>query len=298
MQLLSLTDAAVLSNFGSSEAASELEHSKGLVRRHEESVSLGAAGDIVHLHPPHKSHAAAAAHRPPPRHVLVAADHEATSKKSSESIEELFCLFDFPLGVADSEDCTSPAEGETRINETEVCIEAARRSGAHEISDDFELQPQDPRKLTTPRGCYKADCTHTGEGTCYYYNPAENAPTVSGQPVPVCQRARYKNGTINQDDPPSTSCPAGYSVVVDEAACIAAAGCLGACVGNTSRVNFGHRDFDDREYNKYPLGCFMDEETGCYLYNPPEDQERSESGQAPHSPKGTPLCNVSAVVTW
>lgn len=204
------------------------------------------------------------------------------------------CDVDFPLGGAGGCACSDETSHELILQE-EMCRVAAAQAGVT-APDNFRLKSEWFNHH--PKGCFVDTCSDT-KGVCYFYNPIGNLPAQCGnwtmpngdQPQvtghPVCQRARYQNGTIDGND----GCANDYGVVMDETNCSEAAICLGYCEGTEFRVT----SLNQSRHDDFPVGCFINTapgQDGCVYYNPP-----LENWEPPRTPVGTPVCNVT-VRTW
>lgn len=196
------------------------------------------------------------------------------------------CDDDFPLGVPNSNNCTIPGMPWTAVHESILdeaeCIEAAAEANATAPHDTFVVSMLSELR---PRGCFRHNCTEDPGNVCYFFNTFGDFPRdPEGQPV--CIRRKFHNGTIN----PSTNfveCPPGYQSIRNENNCSELASCTDYQMGSPFKVE----DFSVDNYNDYPIGCFIDVDSGEVKYS----KELFDNGvtRAPTHPKGIPLCNVS-----
>jgi len=229
---------------------------------------------------------------------------------SEQTVGNDYCQVDFPMGKPDSCDCS--ADHHELILSEATCEEAALEEGATMTNDWIVAEGGlNQWQHKHPRGCFKGKCAEGHGGQCYFFNPigdyphkckkdyvakdyvasdevsAINAPPVTG--VPVCKRKVFKFAASLQTGgwPADGGCPNAteYSVIMDQAVCRVAAGCVAACAGGLTTGQFITTHANQSRFDDFPLGCFKNHGDNCIYYNP-----QLENWGAPKSPKGTPLC--------
>merc|ERR1712000_619855 len=91
---------------------------------------------------------------------------DLSDDKLNDMVSE-YCEWDFPLGTPGTHECAEASH--LPINRTITCLEAAARAGATAIRDRFEVKTS-PWMEKHPPGCFKAHCTESPIGVCYFYN--------------------------------------------------------------------------------------------------------------------------------
>jgi len=193
------------------------------------------------------------------------------------------CNDDYPLGNADTNNCSLANAAYENILQEAMCIQAAKDANATVVHDKFRLvEDQSDWYDKRPKGCFKAECGEDPKGVCYFYNPVGDVPKhPKGEPV--CSRPRYLNGTANATT--GVKCPADYQSIMHEDACQEAGVCLGYCSGTEFREAVQNAS----KFEEFPLGCFIHAKLGCVFFNAPQTNRTDP----PKQPQGTPICNVS-----
>jgi hypothetical protein len=244
--------------------------------------------------------------------MKVLADGEATQLEldgsgSSDEVNqarESMCDIDFPLGIENGCSCQSAGADEphhTIILQKALCIEAASRHGM-DTREPFAIE--DAWFDYHPKGCFKDVCRHDSTKDCYFFNGVEPVPRkcpgtnstgfVDLHPTvalgtPVCQRARYINGTTHTATHSHGGCPTGYGVIFHELKCTEA----GTCLGDSLAKDFRITAHNESEHNVYPNGCFFSEKLDLIEYNNPEANGGAEPTE-PGRNGGTQICQVSS----
>jgi hypothetical protein len=190
------------------------------------------------------------------------------------------CNDDYPLGNADTNNCSLANAEYGNILQEAMCVQAAKDANATVVPDKFRLTLEWYDKH--PKGCFKAECSEDPKGVCYFYNPIGDVPKHP-KGSPVCSRPRYLNGTAEAAT--GVKCPTDYQSIMHEDACQEAGVCLGFCSGTEFRKAVQNAS----KFEEFPLGCFIHAELDCVFFNAPQPNRT----EPPKRPQGTPICNVS-----
>jgi len=227
-----------------------------------------------------------------------------------------FCMDDYPAGTQKSNDClTSYPTGlpHENIMQQAMCKNAASVAGVTVVDSKFLVDSAYYNKR--PKGCFAFACSEdTDTGVCYFYNrcdvgsdnatsqcaPAGSTNIEGG--TPVCKRPKCANGTISGTHSERVAsgnqngCPTGYSAIMDNVTCQAAANCQSLFRGGTgscSGAEWMTGQANASQHNEFPIGCYINHDDGCAYFN------FVETGfENPLRPVGTPLCNVSSTTSW
>lgn len=225
------------------------------------------------------------------------------------------CDLDFVFGKHNTNECDNRAQSKVKYSDLtlEECIFAAQKAGAHTYTD-FELG--EDWQDSHPKGCFVHPCVKKVNEWCMFHNDIGDTPRGAGEDgkkvirgVPVCRRERYKE--VNAQKEKAATDPAickddEYEVVMKESDCLAAAACLGDCVGESIRI--GINDPREATLDSFPPGCFLHDtkkttrsnltsarhtqgkERRCVFWNNPNWTTPKE--YKPKDPKGKSICVV------
>jgi len=211
---------------------------------------------------------------------------EQLKDKASE-----YCVWDFPLGKNGTHECQEASH--LPINRSITCMEAATRAGATVVRGRFEIK-ESPWMEKHPPGCFKAHCTESPIGVCYFYNFYGGTPGTNLVGVPVCKRDMIVTGTKDTDGP--TACPANYQFIDEEKTCREAASCVPYAQGDPFLIGFDVLTGlpNASKHLEHPRGCFIDYTMTPHtvFYNPPNPMGTGTSL------KGQVLCNVTKTVAF
>lgn len=217
---------------------------------------------------------------------IVPARGEMLQMRTDPDVPDIACNDEYPLGRVDTSQCAEAHHN--LIVDQEMCAQAAEMSNAGVDHDRFVLTEE--WWEAHPRGCFAWPCfpgASSKSGMCYFFNPVGDDPCRNSNSThrckgqPICYGVHYQNGTTNTNG----GCPHGYQVLMDETKCLAAASCLGFCVGTQFRMGVANAS----QHMDHPEGCFIHEDEGCLYFNPP-----NELGK-PSRPSGIPVCNATEV---
>lgn len=207
---------------------------------------------------------------------------------------------DFLMGVEKTNSCRH-SDNETKVVDQATCIYAAGRNKVHlpRHADGtldqmaFVLHDLLQWESTHPAGCFHAKCHDDATKDCYYLNTAaeeiSNASLPGFDGTPVCERQRYRDGTINGQG----GCPAEYQVVMNETLCQELCGIYDDKCNEFFRVGTTNYSM----HYRYPHGCFHLKDSGGLTINGTHSMTRVyfndiHAGSA--NVIGTPMCEVAA----
>merc|ERR1719253_1753931 len=126
---------------GSSAATILSEPESSVMRREKKMVLLDAGGQMIHNEPQKPK-------------TLVKTQGELSSEDKANLAAE-FCDYDFPVGKADTSNCSDTGK-HALILEESMCLEAAIEAGATTVQNVFELGQEWEAKR--PKGCFTYKC--------------------------------------------------------------------------------------------------------------------------------------------